>query len=115
MDMGSVCRNRSGELGSALIQTDGHGSEFPEALGKPSLGESISKRVFLSEPAQIYCTAGVLSRQHLCLCVSIVSDPLLGEQNWEQISCASRTAEFLGALLFFVVSASLIKPLCVPA
>jgi hypothetical protein len=37
--MGSVCRNRSAELGSASIQTDGHGSEFPEAPRNPSLGD----------------------------------------------------------------------------
>ena len=36
--MGVVCRNRSGELGSASIQTDGHGSEFPEAPGNPPWG-----------------------------------------------------------------------------
>ena len=38
VDMRSVCRNRSDELESALIQTDGHGSKFPEAPGNPSLG-----------------------------------------------------------------------------
>lgn len=80
MDMGSVCRNRSAELGSASIQTDGHGSEFPEAPGNPSLGGSISKRVFLSEPVQTHCTAVDPSRQHPCLSVSIVSDPLQGQQ-----------------------------------
>jgi len=80
LDMGRVCRNRSAELGSASIQTDGHGSEFPEAPGNPSLGGSISKRVFLSEPVQSHCTAGDLSRHNSCLSVSIVSDPLQGQQ-----------------------------------
>ena len=37
-------------------------------------------RVYLSEPVQTHCTAGDPSRQHPCLSVSIVSDPLLGEQ-----------------------------------
>ena len=78
--MGSVCCNRSAELGSASIQTDGHGSEFPEAPGKPSWGGSISKRVFLSEPVQTHCIAGDPSRQDPCLSMSIVSDPLLGIQ-----------------------------------
>ena len=36
--------------------------------------------VYLSEPVQTHCTAGDPSRQHPCLSVSIVSDPLLGEQ-----------------------------------
>ena len=80
LDMGSVCRNRSAELGSASIQTDGHGSEFPEAPGNPSWGGSISKHVFLSEPAQRHCTAEDLSRQHPCLSVSMVSDLLLGDR-----------------------------------
>gem|GEM_PF-3029783 len=78
--MGSVCRNRSSELGSASIQTDGHGSEFPEAPGNPSLGGSILKRVYLSKPVQSHCTAGDPSRQHPCLSVSMVSDLLLGGQ-----------------------------------
>ena len=37
-------------------------------------------RVYLFEPVQTHCTAGDPSRQHPCLSVSIVSDPLLGEQ-----------------------------------
>ena len=36
--------------------------------------------VFLSEPVQSHCTAGDLSRHHSCLSVSIVSDPLQGQQ-----------------------------------
>ena len=78
--MGSVCRNCSSELGFASIQTDGHGSEFPEAPGNPSFGGSISKRVFLSELVQSHCTAGDLSRHNSCLSVSMVSDLLQGEQ-----------------------------------
>ena len=38
------------------------------------------KRVFLSEPVQSHCTAGDLSRHNSCLSVSIVSDPLQGQQ-----------------------------------
>ena len=48
--------------------------------GTPPWGGNISKRVFLSEPVQTHCTAEDPSRQHPCLSVSIVSDPLLGEQ-----------------------------------
>ena len=43
MDMRSVCRNRSDELDSALIQTDGHGSEFPEVPGNPSMGGDLAE------------------------------------------------------------------------
>jgi len=44
-------------------------------------------RVFLSEPDQSYCAAGVPSRQHPCLSVSMVSDLLPSEQavnRWDQ-------------------------------
>ena len=37
-------------------------------------------RVYLSEQVHTHCTAGDPSRQHPCLSVSIVTDPLLGEQ-----------------------------------
>ena len=37
--------------------------------------------VYLSEPVQTHCTAEDPSRQHPCLSVSIVSDPLLAEPN----------------------------------
>ena len=71
--MKSVCRNLSIEKGSVLIQADGHGSEFPKALGNPFIRGNIWKRVFLSEPVQSHCTAGDQSRQYSCLNVSIVS------------------------------------------
>ena len=77
--MGSVCRNRSAELGSASIQTDGHGSEFPKLQEPLDWGEA-GNGVFLSEPVQSHCTAGDLSRHNSCLSVSIVSDPLQGQQ-----------------------------------
>ena len=85
--MGSVCRNRSNDLGFASIQTDGHASEFPDAPGNPPWGGTLrgpaqftGLRVYLFEPVQTHCTAGDPSRQHPRLSVSIVSDPLLGEQ-----------------------------------
>ena len=85
--MGSVCRNRSGDLGVASIQTDGHGSEFPDAPGNLPWGGTLrgpaqftGLRVYLSEQVHTHCTAGDPSRQHPCLSVSIMSDPLLGEQ-----------------------------------
>ena len=80
MDMTSVCRNRSDELKSALIQTDGHGSDFPEAPGNPSMGGSIWERVCLFETVQSHCTAEDPSRHNPCLSVSMVSDFLQREQ-----------------------------------
>ena len=47
----------------------------PETLRTVNL-----KRVFLSEPVQSHCTTGDLSRHNSCLSVSIVSDPLQGQQ-----------------------------------
>ena len=49
--------------------------------GTPPWGGSISKRVFLSEPGQINCTAVDLSRQNSCPSVSILYEPLLAEPN----------------------------------
>ena len=72
--------NRLVLCGAGYEPPDGHGSEFPEAPGNPSWGGSISKHVFLSEPAQRHCTAEDLSRQHPCLSVSMVSDLLLGDR-----------------------------------
>ena len=53
-----------------------------ESLGWGTLRAPRVHRIacHLSEPVQTHCTAGDPSRQHPCLSVSIVSDPLLGEQ-----------------------------------
>ena len=92
VDMGSVCRNRSSELDSASIQTDGHDSEFlssREAL----LKGSILKRVFLSEPVQSLCTAEIRA-DSTCLGVSIMSEPLLGGEVVNRVDQPPALQEF---------------------
>ena len=89
MDMGSVCRDRSAELGSASIQTDGHGFQLlgpgavvPRSSRKPPpKGGTAGNVVYLFEPDQTRCTAVNPSRQNSCPSMSIVSEPLLGEPN----------------------------------
>ena len=82
MDMRSVCRNRSDELDSALIQIDGHGVQILTRASRYWVTTRqgpdvvIGWRVFLSEPVKTQCTAVDLSRKNSCLSMSIMSEPL---------------------------------------
>ena len=89
---GSVCRT------AVLSWTLRRFRQMDTILSSLKLQEALLKehlkRVFLSEPVQSHCTAGDPSRQHSCLGVSIMSEPLLGGEVVNRVDQPPALQEF---------------------